>query len=303
MASYYSDRERGPVPRTAEAFSLAAWGGVVSAITTRVTNGSFGGAFPEECPDGRGVCGTALHAMGLAVLAEIPALAEAAPTGAYVGGNFSGWPPAAQMLPSTLAILDLIEFCTQRVAEPRELDHHSYFGHDHLAFDADAGVRRWRDDINRLFARQGLAYELAPDGHVARLGTPVVTDAIRRVALVTGDQPLDELLERARDKYLSADPAHRMESLEQLWDALERAKTLRSPDKQTGARLLIAEVESSRQFGERLETELRELTAIGNNFRIRHHETTKTPLDTGDIDYLFHRCFALLAHLLQLNPS
>jgi len=45
------------------------------------------------------------------------------------------------------------------------------------------------------------------------------------------------------------------------------------------------------------------LTEIGNQFPIRHHETTKTAIDPGDVDYFFHRCFALVALLLELNPS
>jgi hypothetical protein len=62
-------------------------------------------------------------------------------------------------------------------------------------------------------------------------------------------------------------------------------------------------VASSPELADRLETEARSLTKLGNDFRIRHHETTKTPLDVGDVDYLFHRCFALLAHVLGLNPA
>jgi hypothetical protein len=51
-------------------------------------------------------------------------------------------------------------------------------------------------------------------------------------------------------------------------------------------------------FRQRLEQEARELTDIGNNFMIRHHESGKIPIHSGEqVDYLFHRLFALI-HLL-----
>lgn len=42
--------------------------------------------------------------------------------------------------------------------------------------------------------------------------------------------------------------------------------------------------------------EFRTLTDIGNNYRIRHHETNK--IDSTDVhyyDYLFNRCLSLIA--------
>jgi hypothetical protein len=131
----------------------------------------------------------------------------------------------------------------------------------------------------------------------------VSTDAVRLAVFATGDPALDELLERARQKYLSVDPAHRAESLEQLWDAFERSKTTLHPDKKLGTRTLIDRAASSPALADRLEAEACELTRIGNGFMIRHHETTKIALEIGDVDYLFNRCFALLAHLLGLNPT
>jgi hypothetical protein len=41
-------------------------------------------------------------------------------------------------------------------------------------------------------------------------------------------------------------------------------------------------------------------TAIGNNFMIRHIETTKVPVTaSAHVDYLFHRMFSLVRLLLQ----
>jgi hypothetical protein len=277
----------------------------VAAIRSRITAGAFGSSFPEECADGRGIVGTNAHDMGLAVLAQIPELAEAELTRSprMHDDRFTGWPLQDDRLPSTLAVIDLIEFCHDSVAKPIELDYHDFFSHRHLRFDAADGQSRWRADVNALFARNGLAYEIADAGLVVRLGTPIITETVRSAIFDTGDDTLDSLLERARDKYLSADPTHRSESLEQLWDAFERAKTILDSDKKVGATKLIDRAASSPELAAALEAEARALTKIGNDFRIRHHETTQAALSPGDVDYLFDRCFALLAHLLGLNPS
>lgn len=45
-----------------------------------------------------------------------------------------------------------------------------------------------------------------------------------------------------------------------------------------------------------IDEEFKKLTEIGNNFRIRHHETNK--IDITDIryyDYFFNRCLSLIA--------
>ena len=47
-------------------------------------------------------------------------------------------------------------------------------------------------------------------------------------------------------------------------------------------------------------TEFKELTTIGNDFRIRHHETNKIDIvDIRHYDYFFNRCLALIALALQ----
>ncbi|QDR79616.1 hypothetical protein [Sporomusa termitida] len=49
-------------------------------------------------------------------------------------------------------------------------------------------------------------------------------------------------------------------------------------------------------YVELFEKEFHELTAIGNNFRIRHHETTKTDIeDNRYYDYFYKRCLSLIS--------
>ncbi len=303
--AYFTDRDNGPSARNVETVSQLLWGGVVSAVSRRVASGAFGRSFPELCPDGNAVVGVGSYDLGLAVRAEVPALAEAklCREERWSEPEYTGWPLDADRLPATGAVLDLVEFCFHHVAEPTELNHHSYYSHHHLTFDVDAGRLQWMEDMNSLFARNSAAYELTGSGEIVRLGTPVVGESVRSVRLKTGEEQLDDLLERARSKYLSPDPVHRRESLEQLWDAFERTKTIRDPDKKAGIGRLLAEVASSPATEDLLQAESRALTSIGNDFCIRHHETTRAQISADDVDWLFHRCFAFLAKVLDLNPS
>ena len=48
------------------------------------------------------------------------------------------------------------------------------------------------------------------------------------------------------------------------------------------------------------ETEFKALTDIGNNFRIRHHETNKIDItDRRHYDYFLNRCLSLIALAIQ----
>lgn len=66
-------------------------------------------------------------------------------------------------------------------------------------------------------------------------------------------------------------------------------------DKKKSVGILLDKASSEPRFKDRLDREARELTDIGNNFMIRHTETTKTPItSSAHVDYLFHRMFALI---------
>ena len=55
---YFSDRERGTRPRTAEEISATVWMALVHIIQSRIDDGSFGYKFPGVCPDGAGISGS-----------------------------------------------------------------------------------------------------------------------------------------------------------------------------------------------------------------------------------------------------
>jgi hypothetical protein len=283
---YFSERERGPRPRINENVEYPAWGGIIAIVKSMMSKGYFGIDFPKECPDGKGPVGSDERVVGLALQGDIPDIE---------------WPLEERLLPSTLAILDVVEFCHWHVAKPTAYGYYSFYEHDHLSFDREEGQVEFRERVNQVFARNGLAYELQENGQVVRFAPPVLQESLRSTTFNTGDPDLDAMLETARVKFLAPDPAIRRESLEKLWDAWERLKTLGpEKDKKASIQAMLDQASPEPNFRAALDQEARELTRIGNSFQIRHTEVSQTPLALNEhIDYLFHRLFALILLLLR----
>ena len=283
---YFSDREHGPLARSKGEVGPAAWGGLCSLIRGIVANGGFGLDFPEECPDDKGIVGTDARAFALALRAEIPDI---------------DWPLPIGTVPETPTIFDLVEFCHRHVADPIERSYHDYFSHSHFQFERVEGQWNFRDSVNRILARNGIAFSLEEDGTVSRVGPPILDEELRQAIFATGDSALDQLLESARSKFLSPDPGSRRDALEKIWDAWERLKTLEvGGDKRASTSALLDKAADEPTYREMLERESRELTDIGNTFHIRHSEATQIEVRREDqVDYLFHRAFALIVFLIR----
>ena len=201
--------------------------------------------------------------------------------------------------PPTLVILDLIEYCWNSIEKPIRDKGHYWIEPDPVA----EGQQEFRSVINRIFRRNGLAYELGTDGRIERVLTPVLQSALATTQSYSGDEGLDQMLERARQKFLDPDQGIRLEALKELWDAWERLKTLgsgRNKKEQTKSVLDETAGSDSPKFRDELEREASALTAIGNTFQIRHSETTQEPLaQSAHVDYLFHRLFALIQMIIR----
>ena len=179
---YFSDRERGPRPRTSEKISVAVWIALRHLIQSRIDDGSFGFKFPDACPDGAGPYGCDGRKFHTIAHAENPDLPE----------NWMIDDPDA--MPDTLAILDLLEFCARNVAKPIKGRFHSFFGHYHLSFEREEGLSEFVADVNRLFARNGIAFEITDEGRINRLGPALLRDALAVASFHTGDLEADRLL-------------------------------------------------------------------------------------------------------------
>ena len=212
-------------------------------------------------------------------------------------GYFSEEQP---FVPDTLLVLDFIEFVYGAVAKPVPGKYHDFFSHHHLTFDQEAGKEEFRATINRLFSRNGLAFEMLTSGRIVRVLPPVLGDDLRRTTFNSGDRTLDVLLEECRVKFSDRNPLVRREAFERLWDAWERLKSLADPDKKTSVQKILDAVTSEPTLRARLEVEAKELTDIGNSHLIRHYEVKQVPvIDIDHVDYLFHRLFAMIQLMLR----
>ncbi len=301
--NYISDNVRGPKARTNERFSPDAWNGIAALVETMCEKGALGMDFPENCTDvGRGATpiGTDTNAFASALKAEISDLSW--PLAKVYG---SGEDEYGGRVPDPLTVLDLVQFCYRHVAQPVQGNYHDYFQHYHLTFDQVAGRAAFRDDVNRILARNGMAYELEHDGSVSRLAPPVLREVLSEAVFRSGDHMLDQMLEEARRKFLDPDRVVRREALERLWDAWERLKSMEDPsNKKASVNRLLYIAASEPKFREILGNEAQALTDIGNDCHIRHTELGRIPItDLQHIDYLFHRLFCLVLLLLRKKTT
>ena len=299
MTDYFSDREQGPRPRIEEVVSPVVWGGIVGIVQSLITTGAFGAKYPELCPDGHGPIGTDENALSLAVQAEMPGLTWPLSTTTTIQqGFFSEIKPFS---PDTLLVLDFIEFCYRAVAKPIQGSHHSFFGHYHLQFDEAERKQAFLEDINRIFSRNNLAYELTPTGRIMRLAPTVLRESLASTRFRSGDTTLDEMLEESRNKFLNPAPSIRREAVERLWDCWERLKSLENPsNKKLSVESLLSKAANDASFRAVLDAEARALTDIGNSFHIRHSEVSQSAVtDPGHVDYLFHRLYSMIQLLLS----
>lgn len=145
-------------------------------------------------------------------------------------------------------------------------------------------------DVNYLLSHNNYGYKLV-DGRMEM-------DRINLKIEHTIKEPgLKELINDALANYRSNSYKNRQIAVEKLWDAFERLKTYyKDLDKKQSAIKLTDNMSNGEAaFKDLFEKEFKELSTIGNNFRIRHHETYITDItDQRHYDYFFMRCFALI---------
>ena len=282
--AYFTDRNFGTPPRVTTEIEDSVREGLVGLLHSRARDGSFGLDYPEQCPDGRGPTGTDLVALRNALAA-------------YRLFNFVD---REAELPSTPELLDLIEFAYEKIAEPQHGSYHGFFDHYHLHFAQAEGRAAFRSEINRIFERNGIAFDLTENGQVDRIAPEGLRTVLTQAVFHTGDDILDELLERSRSRLLSRDLVVR-KGLESLWDAWERLKSLEGGrDKRESTERIVRKASDEPNFRTLVDAEARLLTDIGNTFMIRHAEADKIPIvDDEHVDFLFHRMFAAIRLLLR----
>jgi hypothetical protein len=151
------------------------------------------------------------------------------------------------------------------------------------------------------FVSEYIAFEMDDDGIMVRLGPPELAPVLKNAVFNTGDDALDGFLEGARERFTDPDLKVRKESLEKIWDAFERLKTIeQAKDKKASIMELLTKGIAEPEMRERVDKEMTELTDIGNKFMIRHTEMGRTPITKSEqVDYMFQRIFSVVRLLLK----
>lgn len=275
MNKLFTERHGQTAPRVAEVLDETTRNALLTLVSARIDEEWFGLNFPEKCGDGHPYPGTDFNRLRETMRGY----------GVLWPGDIDRENP-----PGDGRIFDLIEFSYEFIAEAKDPSYHSYRSHSHYSYDRGTGRERFAHDVNRIFERNGMAFELAR-GEVTRMPA-VLHESLSEAVFHTGDGRLDELLEAARHKFLNRELDVRRESLEKLWDAWERLKTIKAGDKKAGIKALLDKAAAEPVFRDNLEQEARELTDIGNDFMIRHAEIDKIPVaDSAQADYFSTACF------------
>ena len=278
----YRERHSGPPARTQTEIGGNVWGGILALFRCRQGKSWWAEEFPDECPDGQGTCGLNFKLFSMALEAYVPDI------------DLTG-----KTVPDTLAMLDFLEFCSKHISRPIRGREHSFFKHvDWHEFDQGPALEEWRDTVEALFRANGIAYRINVHGECERVPEVGLETTLVKAQFKTGDPALDQLLAEARSRFLAPRPGNYQDAAEKLWDAFERLKTLEDPDKAKGIGLLITKSAATPASADLLDREARNLTDIGNNYRIRHHETTKAALTEDEYRYLFQCLYALVHQLL-----
>ena len=276
----------------------------MTVIRSRAVDGSFGAEYPDICEDGTYVCGANTGMFEDALRAEIPSLTVfPEQSHSRFRGSVLELLQMPDTQPPTPEILDLIEFCWKSVGKPTKFSDHSFFRHHHLAFDEEAGREEFRNQVETIFRRNGIAYKLTEEGRIERLVPLAFQSILVDSDFDTGNTELNRLLSTAQRKFLNPRQEIRREALEALWDAWERLKTLDGQgNKKAQAKAMLDGTAgaASPRFRDALEREAKEITEIGNSLRIRHSETSQEVLATSEhVDYLFYRLFSLVHLILR----
>ena len=261
--------------------------------------------YPKECPDEGACCGIDMVKFSEDVAFEIPDLFMRdgmidKPQSTY--NVFSASPTEDSF--NQFALFDFIEYIGKNIRDISRTSFHSYYRHNHYSFSStNTVISQYIDDINATFKKTGLLYSLSDDLEVERIEpTAVLSDEIESNIDQITEPGLKELLQTAIERHKSPDPSDQKDAVEKIWDAFERLKTYyTSLDKKHSADKIIDDMASSNQdFIDLFTNEFKALTSIGNNYRIRHHETDKFDItDQKHYDYFFNRCLSLIALAIQ----
>lgn len=262
--------------------------------------------FPEFCPDGSEICGMDIEKFINNLLYDIPTL-YGLNIREICEPQINCFSNNKNLDYDQFALLDYIEYFAQNIQDIVNRKWHDYFSHNELRFkenfDSNPKIfEEFQNEINEIFTKTGLLYTLTNNKIIERtIDNEVLTNGIVKQVENIEEDGLKSLLQEAIKLHRSPKPEQNYNAVEKIWDALERLKTYNGPNKKCSLKEILNKVANgNKAFIELFDNEFIALTNIGNNFRIRHHETDKTDInDNKYYDYLFNRCMSLIALVIQ----
>lgn len=203
------------------------------------------------------------------------------------------------------ALLDLIEYFALNIKDISEQWNSDYYqNYKTIAcFETSDIFKDFKEEVNEIFTETGLLYKLTDEKIIERIveNSPLTIE-IENSFLAVPELGTRELLKDAVALYKTPNSKARQDSVEKIWDALERLKTYYTTmDKKHSVEKIVTDMSGGNsEFSELFNNEFIMLTSIGNNYRIRHHETNKIDItDVSYYDYLFNRCLSLIALAIE----
>ncbi|SDP76243.1 AbiJ-NTD4 domain-containing protein [Clostridium gasigenes] len=277
---YFSDRENGIKIANTEDIQVNVFNGIISVYFEY--QNAMALKFPEK-DDYDNIKGLSKGKFRERLLGVIPMFTL----------NFNGWIGSLEEGSDfdKYALLDFIEFCWRNIQDYKNGQYGLLFS------DGEKNKIKFRSEINKMFERNSIVFRLSDNGEIERILPMQLEVLVKNYCHTGNDKELNQLIDEAIQNIIKVKMQDRQRAIEKLWDAFERIKTYYGDKKATSAvELIKLASESSSEFEALINVEMKQLTNIGNDYKIRHHEKNRIKITSvKHIDYLFYRMMSLIS--------
>lgn len=280
---YFSQRQGKPIIRDQEELGERFWAAFCGYIYEIGSKDYFAQAFPEECPDGQGICSWTPSLLQSRILGELP----------------NGEWPLPNEVPSKEAVFDFVEFFYRVISVPSGR-YHSFYRHtDYYNFDREKAQSEYTARINQYLQTCRHPYDFV-NGEIKSSISPVLDIPLKEEEFALDDKHLLGLMQSAVADFLDKSGNRKHKALETLVDAYDRLKTIEPGDKKQSVNIVISKLSPVEAVRQTLNEDMQQLTQISNEFTIRHHEMHKRQLGDDDfIEYLFYAYYNVIRLILK----
>lgn len=214
---YFSDIELGEKERISENITGDIYQGIISTYKRYAAKNSFSESAPMKCPENYpGVCGfdeKLFINLAKATIQNLD-LEDLGDDNKYM-------------------ILDFVQFCYSHIKKAIESVSIPYYNGliDNATYtlsytfeESHSEKEQFRDDINTIFKRNGLVFELQENGEIRRVVPKGILPLVSML-YITENEDLNKLIDEAFENFLKVDIKDRRIALEKIWDAFEKIKT------------------------------------------------------------------------------